>query len=82
MLGLFAEFTMLGAISGLLAGLAATSLAWLLAEFIFRFDYQFDISVALTGLISGILIVVTAGILGTRSVLTTPPVKTLREGRA
>jgi putative ABC transport system permease protein len=82
MLGLFAEFTMLGALSGLLAGLAATSLAWLLAEFIFRFDYQFDISVALTGLISGILIVVTAGILGTRSVLTTPPVKTLREGRA
>ena len=82
MLGLFAEFTMLGAISGLLAGLAATSLAWLLAEFIFRFDYQFDINVALTGLISGILIVVIAGILGTRSVLTTPPVKTLREGRA
>ena len=82
MLGLFAEFTMLGALSGLLAGLAATSLAWLLAEFIFRFDYQFDISVALTGLISGILIVVTAGILGTRSVLTTPPVETLREGRA
>ncbi|MDB4575512.1 FtsX-like permease family protein [bacterium] len=82
MLGLFAEFTMLGAISGLLAGLSATSLAWLLAEFIFRFDYQFDINVALTGLISGILIVVIAGILGTRSVLTTPPVKTLREGRA
>ena len=82
MLGLFAEFTMLGALSGLLAGLAATSLAWLLAEFIFRFDYQFDISVALTGLISGILIVVIAGILGTRSVLTTPPVETLREGRA
>ena len=82
MLGLIAEFTMLGALSGLLAGLAATSLAWLLAEFIFRFDYQFDFSVALTGLISGILIVVIAGILGTRSVLTTPPVETLREGRA
>jgi len=82
MLGLFAEFTMLGALSGLLAGLSATSLAWLLAEFIFRFDYTFDISVALTGLISGILIVVIAGLLGTRSVLTTPPVQTLREGRA
>ncbi len=82
MLGLFAEFTMLGALSGLLAGLAATSLAWLLAVFIFRFDYQFDITVALTGFISGILIVVIAGILGTRSVLTTPPVVTLREGRA
>jgi putative ABC transport system permease protein len=82
MLGLFAEFTMLGALSGLLAGLAATSLAWLLAVFVFSFDYRFDISVALTGLLSGILIVVVAGLLGTRNVLTTPPIKTLREGRA
>jgi len=80
MLGLFAEFTMLGALSGLLAGLAATSLAWLLAVLVFRFEYQFDISVALTGFVSGILIVVIAGFLGTRSVLTTPPVQTLRQG--
>jgi putative ABC transport system permease protein len=82
LLGLVAEFTTLGALSGLLAGLAATSLAWLLAENIFKFEYQFDISVALTGVISGTLIVVIAGILGTRSVLTHPPVKTLREGAA
>ena len=80
MLGLFAEFTLLGALSGLLAGLAATSLAWLLAEFVFKFDYQFDITVALTGIISGTLIVVIAGILGTRSVLTSPPIQSLREG--
>ncbi len=81
-LGLFAEFTTLGALSGLLAGLSATTLAWLLAETIFKFDYQFDITVALTGIVSGILIVVIAGMLGTRSVLTHPPVKTLREGAA
>ena len=80
LLGLFAEFAVLGAFSGLLAGIAATSLAWLLAVFVFQFDYQFDIGVAVTGFISGILIVVIAGILGTRSVLTTPPVQTLREG--
>ena len=80
MLGLFAEFTMLGALSGLLAGIAATSLAWLLAVFVFRFEYHFDISVAFTGLVSGVLIVVFAGLLGTRSVLTTPPIETLREG--
>ncbi|MGD8803337.1 MAG: FtsX-like permease family protein, partial [Gammaproteobacteria bacterium] len=82
LLGLVAEFTTLGALSGLLAGLAATSLAWLLAENIFRFDYQFDITVALIGVISGIVIVVVAGVLGTRSVLTHPPVETLREGVA
>jgi len=79
LLGLLAEFTLLGAISGLLAGFAATSLAWLLAEFVFRFDYAFDFSVALTGIVSGTLIVVFAGLLGTRSVLTSPPIQSLRE---
>ncbi len=82
LLGLFAEFTMLGALSGLLAGLSATSLAWLLAEFVFKFDYRLDITVALIGIVSGTLIVGVAGMLGTRSVLSQPPVKTLREGSA
>jgi putative ABC transport system permease protein len=80
LLGLFAEFTLLGALSGLLAGVAATSLAWLLAEFVFKFDYPFDLTVALSGIISGTLIVVIAGVLGTRSVLTSPPIQSLREG--
>jgi len=79
MRGLLAEFTLLGALSGLLAGFAATSLAWLLAEFVFKFDYPFDLTVALSGIISGTLIVVIAGILGTRSVLTSPPIQSLRE---
>jgi putative ABC transport system permease protein len=82
MLGLFAEFSLLGALSGLLAGLSATSLAWLLAEAIFKFEYEFDIKVALIGVISGTVIVVIAGLLGTRSVLTHPPIQTLREGSA
>ena len=82
LLGLYAEFTMLGALSGLLAGISATSLAWLLAEIVFKFDYRFDITVALTGIVSGTLIVVIAGMLGTRSVLSQPPVQTLREGVA
>jgi len=80
LLGLIAEFATLGALSGLLAGVAASSLAWLLADTIFKFEYQFDITVAFTGIISGMLIVVIAGVLGTRSVLTHPPVKSLREG--
>ena len=82
LLGLFAEFTTLGALSGLLAGLSATTLAWVLAETIFKFEYAFDSSVAVTGVVSGILIVVVAGMLGTRSVLTHPPIKSLREGAA
>ena len=80
LLGLLAEFATLGALSGLLAGLAATGLAWTLAETVFRFDYQFDPTVALSGVVSGTLIVVIAGMLGTRSVMTHPPIQTLREG--
>ncbi|MDZ7662623.1 ABC transporter permease [Thiohalophilus sp.] len=82
MFGLLSEFTVLGALSGLLAGLSATSLAWVLAEFLFGFDYRFDISIVLIGVVSGILIVASAGLLGTRSVLTHPPIATLREGAA
>ena len=80
LLGLFAEFSTLGAIAGLLAGVSASALASVLAENIFKFAYQFDFSVALTGVLSGALIVVIAGMLGTRSVLTHPPIRTLREG--
>ena len=80
MMGLFSEFTALGMLAGLLAGIAATTLAWVLAVNIFKFDYQPDPVVMVYGVITGFLIVVSAGLLGTRSVLTHPPVVTLREG--
>ena len=82
MLGLFAEFSLLGALSGLLAGLSATLLAWLLAVTVFKFEYGFDITVVLIGIVSGTIIVVIAGLLGTRSVLSLPPIQSLREGSA
>ena len=76
--GLFAEFITLGALSGLLAGFAATALAWVLAEQVFHFPYQFNPLVGLAGITAGVLIVGIAGVLGTRSVLSQPPVETLR----
>ena len=76
--GLFAEFITLGALSGLLAGFAATTLAWVLAEQVFHFPYQFNPLVAVAGITAGIAIVGIAGVLGTRSVLSQPPVETLR----
>lgn len=82
LLGLFSEFSLLGALSGLLAGLSATTLAWALAKFIFQFDYSIDISVGLIGITSGIVIVLAAGLLGTRRALSMPPVVTLRENRS
>ena len=77
--GLLAEFSMLGALSGSLAGASATVLTWVLAERVFQFDYTPDPMVALTGLLAGVAIVCIAGMLGTRSVVSTPPVTTLRE---
>jgi putative ABC transport system permease protein len=81
LLGLVAEFSVLGALSGFLAGLSATSLAWVLAEMVFNFDYSFDLTVGLIGVVSGVLIVLSAGMIGTRRVLSSPPVITLRESR-
>lgn len=78
--GLFAEFITLGALSGLLAGFTATALAWVLAEYVFHFPYQFNPMVGLAGIVTGVLLVGSAGVLGTRSVLNQPPVVTLRQG--
>jgi len=78
--GLIAEFVTLGAVAGLLAGLSATSLAWVLAHKVFHFDYSLDLRVALVGVVTGVLVVGTAGVLGTRKVLQHPPIETLREG--
>lgn len=80
--GLVAEFATLGALAGLLGGLSATGLAWLLAKTVFRFEYPLDAGVMLTGLVAGLLLVVTAGLLGTRGVMAHPPVRSLREGAA
>ena len=78
--GLIAEFITLGALAGLLAGLAATALAWVLAVQVFHFPYQFNPLIGLAGIGVGIAIVGIAGVLGTRTVLTQPPVQTLRQG--
>ncbi|MDX1824868.1 MAG: FtsX-like permease family protein, partial [Thiohalomonadales bacterium] len=77
--GLIAEFITLGALAGLLAGLAATALAWVLAVQVFHFPYQFNLNVGLVGIAVGVIIVGLAGVLGTRTVLTQPPVVSLRQ---
>jgi putative ABC transport system permease protein len=77
--GLIAEFITLGALAGLLAGLAATALAWVLAVQVFHFPYEFNLNVGLVGIAVGVFIVGIAGVLGTRTVLTQPPVVSLRQ---
>jgi putative ABC transport system permease protein len=78
--GLIAEFITLGALAGLLAGLAASALAWVLSVQVFHFPYQFNPIIGLVGIGFGIAIVGIAGVLGTRTVLTQPPVVSLRQG--
>lgn len=77
--GLIAEFVTMGALAGFLAGLAASSIAYILSEKVFHFEYQFDATIAFIGIISGIFIVGIAGVMGSYSVLTQPPLQTLRE---
>ncbi len=77
--GLIAEFITMGALAGFLAGFSATSIAYVLSEKVFNFEYQFDPMVGIIGIVSGILIVGIAGVMGTYSVLTQPPLQTLRE---
>jgi len=76
--GLIAEFVTLGALAGLLAGMAATGLAYVLAAQVFHFSYQLNPAILVAGLCAGIIIVGSAGVLGTRSVLRQAPLVTLR----
>ena len=76
--GLGSEFLVLGIIAGLLAGVSASGVSWILATRIFHFSFHFDPYVIIAGLVIGPGIVGIAGLLGTRSVLSQPPLLTLR----
>ena len=75
-----AEFVALGLMAGILAATAASLAGWVLATRLFDLKYQFDPAVWLLGLGAGALLVGLAGTLATRSVVSTPPALTLREG--
>ena len=78
--GVAAEFVALGLLAGVLAATAASIAGWLLAVRLFNLRYSFDPGVWLLGLGAGALLVGLAGTLATRSVVSTPPATTLRQG--
>ena len=78
--GVAAEFIALGLLAGVLAATAASLAGWQLATRLFNLKYSFDPGVWLLGLGAGALLVGIAGTLATRSVVTTPPATTLRQG--
>ena len=78
--GVAAEFVALGLLAGLLAAGAAAVTGWLLATRLFNLGYSFDVGLWLLGPTAGALLVGSAGLLATRSVVDTPPATTLRTG--
>jgi putative ABC transport system permease protein len=77
--GVAAEFTALGLLAGLLAALGATVVGYFLAREVFNLEYAPDPWVWVIGVLGGALLVGLAGVLAARSVVTQPPVETLRQ---
>ncbi|WP_256079204.1 ABC transporter permease [Massilia sp. YIM B04103] len=73
------EFTLVGGLSGLLAASGAAALGWALATYQFKFAWSFSPTVWAAGLAAGALCAIAGGWLGLRSVLSKPPLQTLRE---
>lgn len=78
--GLAAEFALLGALAGLLAAVAASAIGAVVAERVLSLSWRPDALIWLVGLAGGALGVAAAGVLGTRQVVSHPPMATLRQG--
>jgi putative ABC transport system permease protein len=78
--GVATEFVALGLLAGVLAATAASIAEYFLATRLFDLRYDFDALVWVLGLALGALLVGLAGTLATRSVVSTPPAATLRQG--
>jgi len=78
--GLLVEYAIMAAVAASLATLGAAATGWGMAEELFGFDYRPGIALFALGFSASAVLVVGAGWLGNRSVLTTPPVRILRAG--
>lgn len=75
---LLAEFLVLGGLAGALAGVAASALSWALARQVFNIDYTPGLLPLLLATLLGTSLVVCGGWLGTRRLLSRPPLISLR----
>jgi len=75
---LLAEFAVLGAVSGALAGVGATGIGWALGRFVFKLPYLPSGLPVVAGALAGCAVVMLAGWLGTRHLLSRPPLASLR----
>ena len=75
---LLAEFLVLGAVAGLLAGVGASAIGWAMAHYVFKMAYVPGLSPVLIAALLGAGGVVLGGWLGTRGLLSRPPLASLR----
>lgn len=75
---LLAEFLVLGGLAGVLAGIGASALGWALAEQVFKMAYVPALLPVLVAVLLGAGGVVLGGWLGTRKLLSRPPLASLR----
>jgi len=73
-----AEFLAIGLLAGTVAAAGAVALATVLAERVLGIPYEFSPTLPLAGLVVGGLGVAIAGLLGTRRVVSSPPMATIR----
>jgi putative ABC transport system permease protein len=74
-----AEFAILGGLVGIFASAGASVLAYVIAKYVLHVPYTFNAWIWLVGILVGMIGVTIAGLLGTRSTLTHPPLWTLRK---
>jgi putative ABC transport system permease protein len=72
------EYWILGLLSGLFAAFASEGLAWALYSQVFKMEPVFHGWLWITAPLVGLFMVVPAGIIGNRQVLSLPPVAILR----
>ncbi len=74
-----AEFAILGGLAGLFASAGASALGYVIGKHVLHLDYTFNPWIWLVGTSIGVIGVLIAGLLGTRSALSSPPLLTLRK---
>jgi putative ABC transport system permease protein len=80
--GVAAEFLTLGLLAGALAAAGASVAGYFLAREVFNLKYSPDPTVWLVGILGGAALVGVAGVLAARSVVTQPPMSTLRQAQS
>ncbi|WP_455209952.1 ABC transporter permease [Kaarinaea lacus] len=77
--GLVTEFTILGALSGLLGAIFAVALGYVVSVHVLELEYLHNLWIWIVGPVGGAIGVGLSGTLGTRKVLSRPPLTVIRE---